>query len=183
MAAGFSSRAGAFKMELPLQGKSLICRTIEGMYDFCSRIFLVGGHKIERLVELTREYAKVRVVFNEHYPSGMFSSVQEGVKHIEKEKFFFIPGDCPLVKKEVYRKLLHAPGDIVIPLFRGRKGHPVLMKSFLAEEILREPQDSNLRDFIRGKGYETVEVEDETILIDVDTKADYKKAIEKSRFL
>lgn len=176
LAAGFSSRAGTYKPAWPLDGKPLIHHTIDSMAHSCSRIIVVGGHKIKRLKELTRDYAKVQVVFNENYSSGMFTSVKEGVKHLKGDKFFLIPGDCPLVKKEVYRQLLQARGDIVIPEYRDRKGHPVLIKTSLAEEILREPEDSNLRDFIRRKGYETIEVEDSGILIDIDTKEDFEKA-------
>ena len=177
LAAGFSSSAGTYKMAWLLEGKPLIHHTIDSMASFCSRIIVVGGHNIERLMELTRCYVKVQVVFNENYSSGMFTSVKEGIKHLKDDKFFLIPGDCPLVKRETFRQLLHARGDIVIPKYRGRKGHPVLMESSLKEEILREPDDSNLRDFIRRKGYETIEVEDRGILVDIDTWEDFEKAV------
>ena len=177
LAAGLSNRAGAFKMEWLLAGRPLIHHTIDSMADFCSRIIVVGGHKIERLMELTRDYANLRVVLNEHYIRGMFGSVKEGIKYLQGEKFFLIPGDCPLVTKEVYRKLLHTQGDIVIPTFQGRKGHPVLIKTFLAEEILREADDSNLGNFIRRKGFETAAVDDRGILLDIDTRQDYERAV------
>lgn len=176
LAAGFSSRAGSFKMGWLLDGKPLIRHTIDGMIDFCSRIFVVGGHKIETLTGLIQDYPEVRVVFNKDYSSGMFSSVKEGIKHLRGDKFFLIPGDYPIVTRDVYRILLQSRGDIIIPTFQGRKGHPVLIKTTLAEEILREPEESNLRDFIRRKGFETIEVEDEGILLDIDTEADYEKA-------
>jgi molybdenum cofactor cytidylyltransferase len=180
LAAGFSSRAGAFKMGLTIAGKPLIHHTIDNMSDFCSRIIVVGGHKIEKLIELIQNYANIQVILNEKYRSGMFSSVKEGVKNLKGDKFFLIPGDCPLVKKEVYRELLQTRGDIVIPSFQGRKGHPVLIRSSLTAEILREPENSNLRDFIRRKGYETIAVEDSGILLDIDTQEDYKIAKKRS---
>lgn len=180
LAAGFSSRAGSFKMGWLLDGKPLIHHTIDGMMNFCSRVIVVGGHKIEALNGLIRDYPKVRVVVNKDYGSGMFSSVKEGVRHLQGDKFFLIPGDCPFVTKDVYRMLLQSPGDIVIPTFLGRKGHPVLITTSLAGEILREPGNSNLRDFIRRKGFETIEVEDEGILIDIDREADFEKAKKRS---
>ena len=73
LAAGFSSRAGTFKMELPFGEKTLIERAIDGMIDTCSRIIVVGGHKIERIREITKKYPTVQVVFNRHYEKGMFS--------------------------------------------------------------------------------------------------------------
>ncbi len=75
LAAGFSSRAGVFKMELPLEGKTLIEHSIEGMHKICDKIIVVGGYRIEKLKEIFCEYSKVEVIFNENYQSGMFSSV------------------------------------------------------------------------------------------------------------
>jgi molybdenum cofactor cytidylyltransferase len=181
LAAGFSSRAGVFKMALKLQEKSLIQHTVEAMMGSCRRIVLVGGHRIERLKSLVSGYPEVEVVYNRQYRLGMFSSVQEGVRHLKGDLFFLIPGDCPFVRKSTYRQLLLAAQngggpDIWIPVYRGRKGHPVLIKEFLGPEILKEPVDFTLRDFIRQKGYREVEVEDEGILKDIDTAADIKEA-------
>ena len=84
LAAGFSSRTGVFKMELPLEGKTLIEHTIHSMVDFCSRVIVVGGHKSERIIEITKNYANVQVVLNPHYRTGMFSSAREGVRHVRR---------------------------------------------------------------------------------------------------
>jgi molybdenum cofactor cytidylyltransferase len=181
LAAGLSSRAGVFKMALKLQERSLIEHTVDAMMDNCRRIILVGGYRIERLKFLVSSYPEVRVVYNRHYSLGMFSSVQEGVRHLKGDLFFLIPGDCPFVRQSTYRQLLLAAKsgggpDIWVPVYQGRKGHPVLVKGFLGAEILKEPLNSTLRDFIRRKGYREVEVEDEGILKDIDTAADIKKA-------
>lgn len=185
LAAGFSSRTGTFKMELPFGEKKLIHRVIEGMMDSCSRVIVVGGHRIERIIRLTQKYPAVQVVFNQHYERGMFSSVQEGVGHLGGEAFFIMPGDHPLVDRSVYQRLIaalksSAPGyDVFIPVFKGRKGHPVLMKKALAEEIRKEPPLSTLRAVIRRHRSFLVEVDQEGILLDVDTLEDYEKASSK----
>ena len=185
LAAGFSGRAGTFKMELPFGEKKLIQRVIEGMMDSCSRVIVVGGHRIERIIRLTRKYPAVQVVFNRHYERGMFSSVQEGVGHLEGDAFFIMPGDHPLVDRSVYQRLIAAlkssgPGyNVFIPVFKGRKGHPVLMRKALAAEIRKEPPLSTLRTVIRRHRYLLVEVDREGILLDVDTLEDYKKASSK----
>jgi molybdenum cofactor cytidylyltransferase len=181
LAAGFSSRTGVFKMGLPLAGKTLIEHTIQRMIDFCSRVIVVGGHNSERITGITKTYANVQVVLNPYYRTGMFSSVKEGVRHVKAKWFFFTPGDYPLVKKTTYQSLLAAcrayPGEtIFIPVCRGRKGHPILMKGFLVKELLREPDDSNLREFIGRNGFTPVEVDDDGILVDIDTLEDYERA-------
>ncbi|MEA3476360.1 MAG: nucleotidyltransferase family protein [Candidatus Cloacimonadota bacterium] len=180
LAAGFSKRAGIFKMELMIDNKTMIEHSIQGMYDICSRIIVVGGYKIEIIKEILKKYPKVDIIFNRNYKKGMFSSVKTGIQHIKSDKFFLLPGDVPFVKEAVYKKMLSIQGDIVIPSYKGRKGHPVLIKSYLINEILAEPKNSNLKIFINKKGYTLAEVEDEAILLDIDTLEDYKKAENKS---
>ncbi|NQV18606.1 MAG: nucleotidyltransferase family protein [Armatimonadetes bacterium] len=173
LAAGFSSRTGKFKMEMLLAGKTLIERSVESLDKVCSKIIVVAGYKSERIKEILKSYEKVEVVFNKEFEKGMFSSVKVGISQIKTEKFFLLPGDIPFVKEKVFRKLLSKQGDIVIPVFQSRKGHPVLINSSLIIEILDESEDSNLKLFIDKKGFTTVEVQDEAILIDIDTEEDY----------
>ncbi len=182
LAAGFSSRAETFKMELPFGEKTLIERAIHGMIDTCSRIIVVGGHRIERIREITKKYPTVQVVYNKHYEKGMFSSVQEGVCHLEGGCFFMMPGDYPLITEHIFQKLKKAmesstPGtDIFIPTFKGRKGHPVLIREKLKYEIVKEPVDSTLKTVINRNSCTLVEVDHEGILMNVNTMEDYEKA-------
>lgn len=194
LAAGFSSRAGTFKMELLFENKTLIERVIEGMIDTCSRIIVVGGYRIERIIEITKNYPGLQIVFNKNYEKGMFSSVQEGIRHLKGDAFFIMPGDYPFITKNVFQKLKKAlktttaggtrsqkgskdmGSDIFIPTFKGRKGHPVLIRKKLVDELLKEPVDSTLKTVINRNIYTLTEVDHESILLDVDTIEDYERA-------
>lgn len=183
LAAGFSSRTGVFKMGLQWGEKKLIQQVIGEMKELCWRVILVAGYKKEKITELTKRYSNLEVVFNPRYSKGMFTSVKEGVKHVKSPWFFLTPGDCPLITKAIYQKLLDARDEscqcIFIPVFNGRKGHPILVKSDLQKELLEEPDDSNLRKFINRKGFKAVEVDDDAILLDIDTMEDYQRAKER----
>ncbi len=179
LAAGYSSRAGTFKLELELNGKTVIEHCIGSLIEFCSRIIVVGGYQIEKVQALLAKYPQVEVVLNSKFDEGMFTSVKEGMRHIQGDRFFFTPGDYPLISRDVCRSLLAVEGEIVIPVYRGRKGHPVLMSGSIAKELLKEDDTSNLRDYIRCKGFKPLEVEYEGILIDLDTRDDYKHILEK----
>lgn len=187
LAAGFSSRAGTFKMELPVGEKTLLERVIEGMTPVCSRIIVVAGHQAERVSRITRVYPTVEVVFNRFYEQGMFGSVQEGVRHVRGDLFFIVPGDHPCIPPGIYRQLKEAaeksnPGeDIFIPAFKGRKGHPVAMKISMAVKILKEPRDSTLRTVIRRNKFQLVEADHEGILWDIDTMEDYCLLLSNNR--
>ena len=173
LAAGLSSRAGEYKMTLPLGERTVIEHTIAGMCEAVERVIVVTGWQAERLQDLLADREGVDLVHNAGYRAGMFSSVRVGLAQVRAPRFLLLPGDLPLIGRRVYERLLKTPGEIVIPTFEGRRGHPVCMSSQLVPEILAQAEDSNLRAYIQGKGYDTVEVEDEGILLDLDTPEDY----------
>ncbi len=178
LAGGYSSRAGAFKMELLLNGKAILQHVIEVFLPICQRIIVVCGYQQERVIALTEKYgAQVEVVYNEDYPKGMFSSVKKGIKQVNSPRFFLTPGDCPFISLQICKSLLEHRGDIVKPSYQYRGGHPVLLPFSCIDEILREGDDSNLKSYFQKKIIQYVEVEEEGVLIDVDTREDLKHAI------
>lgn len=174
LAAGLSSRAGRNKLILEIDGISIIERCILSMQDYCSKIIVVGGHRIEDIHRSTKKYPNIILIYNHNYLSGMLSSVKYGLNFLEGNRFFIQPGDLPMIKKSTYESLLNINEDIVIPTYRGKKGHPALIKTHLADEILNDLNINSLRDYIKQKGSTTLEVDDPGILLDVDTIEDYK---------
>lgn len=106
LAAGYSSRANTFKMELKINKKSILQRCIEALYEDCDNIIVVSGYKHEKISELTKKYSKVRVIYNEEFDKGMFSSVKKGIQNITSSRFLLTPGDYPLISKDIIKKLL-----------------------------------------------------------------------------
>jgi molybdenum cofactor cytidylyltransferase len=176
LAAGFSSRAGCFKMTCMLAGRTMIERCIDGLYGLCGRVIVVGGYRIGELAFLRRKYARLDLIFNEDYKSGMFGSVRCGLRASAAERVFVAPGDYPLIQPNVYRAMLDTRGEIVLPSYRGRTGHPVLLARPAVDKILAGAYPS-LCAFINEEGYRTVEVEEPGILIDLDTPEDYGKIV------
>ncbi|NLJ40576.1 MAG: nucleotidyltransferase family protein [Clostridiales bacterium] len=173
LAAGLSRRAGTCKMLLDIEGKTLIERCILGMYGVCSRIIVVVGHYYRDIAGVISRYNKVTMVYNPDYLDGMFSSVRIGFKNVSGDRFFFIPGDYPYIKERIYREMLKKDGGIIIPVHKGRKGHPILVRTSIAKEMLSSIKYRTLREFIEDKGYTAVDVNDTGILSDIDTMADY----------
>jgi molybdenum cofactor cytidylyltransferase len=165
-------------MELPLGDKALLERSIEGMYNVCSRIIVVGGYRIERVREMLLGYSKVEVVENKNWQSGMFGSVKVGVRSIRSEKFFLLPADVPLVPERVYLKLLLVQANVVVPVFAQQRGHPILLNRAVIQAILDEPDTSSLRQVIARVGSSSVECSAEQVLMDIDTQDDYRAALE-----
>jgi molybdenum cofactor cytidylyltransferase len=176
LAGGFSSRANAFKMELKLEGKAVLQHVIDAFLPVCRNIIIVGGYQIERLFPLTSMYGDgVKIVFNEEYEKGMFTSVKRGIKEVTASQFFLTPGDYPLLTTEVCRQLLEYSGQIVKPRYQSRGGHPILLPYFCVNEILAEGEASNLKLYLDKKEIKIIEINDESILMDLDTREDFEK--------
>lgn len=176
LAAGYSSRTGDFKPGLDLYGKSILQRTIESMGELCENIIIVGGHQYDEICAIVSGVQKVKIVKNEHFELGMFSSVKTGIRAVSSNRFFIIPGDQPVVKTETFKTLLEHDDDIVIPRYMGKKGHPVLFNSKLIAEILSWADTEILRNYIHSKKQVgIVDVDDPGIGLDIDTIEDYEK--------
>jgi len=174
LAAGFSERAVQFKMTLPLGDRTILEMCIEGMTSVCDRIIVVGGYNYDKIKEIVADIPNVEFCYNKNYEMGMFTSVKKGIREIKAGRFFIVPGDQPLVQAETYQKMLAVDADIVIPRYKGKKGHPVLFRSHLIEEILAMPDEACLRDFIHSKNAVCIDLDDRGILLDIDNPADYK---------
>ena len=177
LAGGYSSRAGAFKMELPLEGKAILKHVIEVFLPVCSRIIVVCGYQQERVEALTKEYGgKVELVYNKDYDKGMFSSVKAGIRQVRSARFFLTPGDYPLITSHICQRLLEHGEDFVKPSYQKKGGHPILLPFSCIDEILREDDASSLKNYLQQKRMHYIEVEEEGILMDVDTREDLRKA-------
>ena len=181
LAAGASLRAGAFKPALMLGDKPLIRWCIEGMSESCQHIIVVGGYDIGKLRSLLPDTPAVECIENVHHSRGMFSSVKAALSHVRGNLCFILPVDIPLVPGSVYRAVMGVDAPVVVPTFRGNRGHPVCIRRSVISAIMREPDSSSLRDIIQRVGSSTIEVDAEEILLDVDTQEDYERMLQKYR--
>lgn len=178
VAAGKSQRTGKqYKMALNFGSKTMIEKCIENMSPFCSKIYVVTGFNSDKLKTILQGYKNIEIILNLEYEDGMFSSVKAGLKKIKSSRFFFLPGDYPLISADVYEQMLVSDSEIVIPLFNGLPGHPVLFKYSAAAKILDSDSYTNLREFVMANNPEYVDVNCQGIHIDIDTIEDYRKAL------
>lgn len=177
LAAGFSKRANTFKMTLEFKGKTILENVIDNMSLYVDRIIIVGGYRIDKIEKIAKKYEKVELIFNDKYEEGMFYSVKKGISKVSGDKFFLTPGDYPLIKSFVYKKLLECNGDIVIPVYKEKRGHPILINSRLVDNIYN-PKYTNLREFIKDNNVQYIDVDCIGIIKDVDTMEDYKELLD-----
>ena len=186
VAAGLSSRMGAFKPLLPL-GDATIIRTLIARYRSCGigQIILVTGHNADLLEEHVSDL-DIHCCRNENYASSdMFESVKIGIRtYLDigdtthgDNRVFLTPGDIPLIKPSTINALIEAEGDVCIPTMNGETGHPLRLSRRVLEQILSFDGPGGLQGALHSIGADAVlvPVDDPGILIDADTPEDYEK--------
>ncbi len=174
LAAGYSSRMGEFKMTRVLSGLPVIEHLIRNMGGSCNKILVVTGFQFEKLQYLEKKYQKVSLVYNPNYPDGMFTSVRAGLAYSEAERYVIIPGDCPAVRAKTFRDLTAFRGDICLPSYEGKTGHPVILSNFCRNELLKGSFPT-LEHFIKSYPFKEIPVKDVGILMDMDDPEDFRK--------
>ena len=185
LAAGYSSRAPAFKPLLPLGATTIIENVINNFRRAdIADITVVVGHRAGELMPVL-DRLHVRSVFNEQYDAGMFSSIMAGVHSLQPgvEAFLLLPVDMPLVNSHTVRLLCRSfhrtKADVTYPVFQGQRGHPPLIAAKCLPAILAG-HTKGLRSILEQ--YEAtacdIEVLDEGILLDADTAVDYGRMVE-----
>jgi len=174
LAGGSSTRAKVNKLLLEVDRKPLICHTINTISPFVDRVVVVTGRYHD---ELCKVITNAEIVFNSNHELGMFSSVLAGAKAALGNSVLLIPGDITNVSEASVKALLMGTRAIRIPSFEGATGHPVYLSKEIVDELVKEPLDSRLCDFIAKHNNETeiIEVDDKFINFDVDTIEDYNK--------
>ncbi|HTX73830.1 MAG TPA: nucleotidyltransferase family protein [Rectinemataceae bacterium] len=176
LAAGASRRMGRSKLYLPVGERTLIETTVAAAGAAGGRVIVVHRAADGALGELLGP--KVELVLNPDPDRGMISSLREGLRRVSSSRFFFIPADLPFVDPQTYRAMLATSCEgPLIPTFRGRRGHPVLMRADLIPAIYALPENEPLRSLIERCGPTLLEVEDECILVDIDTADEYRDLV------
>jgi len=189
LAAGLSSRAGAFKMELPIGGRPLLHHVLASTIGSVASIIVVTGHeagRVERLVAGFRtEHSPpipLTLCHNPLYQEGMFTSVLAGLRAVPAgEAALLQPGDSPLVQPATWLRLIEraeagpAPA-VLIPVCDGKKGHPVLLPPGVVAALTGyhgDGRSGTLKEALACYPQAFVEIDDQGVLVDLDTPDDY----------
>ncbi len=181
LAAGASSRMGRPKALLPIDGRpavEVVCATLRaGGVD--EIVVVVGRHGPE--VRRGARLDDVRVVDNPRWDSGRTSSIQAGLAAVSPAADWTLLAlvDMPLVRADTVRALVAATtttdADVVVPVHRGRRGHPIALRRSLFPKIAALGPDDPLHVVVRAARGLFVDVEDEGILVDLDEPDDLRQ--------
>jgi molybdenum cofactor cytidylyltransferase len=184
LAAGESRRMGQPKMLLPWGESTVLGQVISvlrsaGVEDI---VTITGGFREQVEAIATRKGS--RVVFNPEYASNeMLSSIQCGLRSLkaEAEATLICLGDQPQVQERSVRRVTEtfekSRSRLVVPSYQMRRGHPWLVARSLWGEILAMMSPQSPRDLLNAHSNEIeyVNVDNPSILQDLDTPEDYLK--------
>jgi molybdenum cofactor cytidylyltransferase len=185
LAAGESSRMGTNKLLLPYKGKTIITVLINNIIqsEINGITVVLGAFRKEIEAELSG--LPVTTCFNRDYTKGMLSSVQCGFLNLPEntDAAMVFQGDQPLITTSVINRIISeyrsAGKGIAIPVYQGKRGHPVIINTKYSMAINHLNPGLTLRDLIHRNLQDVVEVDlqDPGILKDVDTRDDYQQII------
>lgn len=187
LSAGESTRMGRPKALLPIEGQKFIERIIGviGQSSVGRTIVVLGHHAAQLRGQI--EHLPVEVVINPDYQSGQLSSLQAAIRYIKNDDccdaMLVHLVDHPFIDAALVDALIQGfyqtRGLIVVPRYRGKRGHPVIFSRDLFEELLNAPVDQGAKAVVNAHRRETLEIEwqDEGITLDIDTPELYRQHV------
>jgi molybdenum cofactor cytidylyltransferase len=177
LAAGLSRRFGdGDKLMAQVQDRPVIAHVLDTVRaaEVSQRVLVTRAESA--VVELADGF---EVVVNPDPEAGMGLSIALGVQALRPEVtgVFVVLGDMPFVEASAYAALAATDGDIVVPAYDGRQGHPVLFRRVCFEELSRLSGQAGARRLIDSGQYEvvTVALEGRGGLVDLDTPDDVSR--------
>lgn len=177
LAAGAARRFGSQKLLATLAGG-------ETLVVASARLHLQAGARVVAVVrsgclfEAALETLGCQIVVNPSANQGMGTSIAAGVAATrEADAWTIALADMPFVRVDTLRAL-GATGDplrdLVVPVYRGRRGHPVRFPRDMGPRLAALQGDRGARALLDANHARIVEVEtdDAGILEDIDRPGD-----------
>lgn len=193
LAAGKSSRMGRPKALVPLgNGHTFLTRILAtfrqaGVDD----LVVVLGQEAEAIrAAVGPREASVRFVVNEAYERGQLSSLLAGLRVVDR------PGvsaalvtlvDVPLMTADTIRAVIDRYRSAGVPVVRpvrgDEHGHPVLVARVLFDALRSADPATGAKSVVRAHASPAgdIEVDDDGAFFDIDTPADYERALRSLR--
>ena len=109
--------------------------------------------------------------------ADMFAFVKRGFLYLKDscDRIFFCPESAPFFTENTVRLMMDQDADLVISCLKGKKGHPVMLASRFADQILSYEGEGGLNGAINSLGEEPLLLEtgDPGTVSEIRTKDEY----------
>src|ERR1700687_3997181 len=185
LSGGASSRMGSPKALLPYQGRPFLEHLLEvtAHRQIGVRRVVLGAdaQPIGDAVQLKPD----EVVINSEWKKGQLSSIQAALRSLPPgtDGILLCLIDHPLISADLVQELIERfqkyGKPIVLPVYEGRRGHPVIFSASLYDELLRAPLETGARAVVwahRGE-VEEVQTNEEGCVLNLNDPETMNKAI------
>ena len=196
LAAGASSRMGRDKALLPwppraasgitseIVSGTILSSAIQSLSQFCDLVIVVAGNN-EKALEPVTYGGGAFLVRNPDPDRGQFSSLQTGLREVlnrGRGDAMVTLVDRPPASAATLSRLAgefqRKPHGVwaIVPEYRGKHGHPILIGREMIEAFLRAPVGANAREIEHANQERIayVAVEDAAVAANVDTPEEYE---------
>jgi CTP:molybdopterin cytidylyltransferase MocA len=186
LAAGESRRMGTPKALLPYRGKTFVEHLIEitrnPRVDITRVVLGAGADAIQAQLRLPAGW----VVLNENWSHGQLSSIQAAIRSLPAaatEGLILCPVDQPLISAQLVAHLIarfDASGrKIILPAYKGRRGHPAIFHASLYEELLGASNEIGARQVVWAHPQDVDEfpTDEEGVILNLNDPDTLKKVL------
>jgi len=173
LAAGKSSRTSVMKPLYVVGDDVLINRQIRKLHAYGYDVAVVLGHAYEKIRAVLAP--GVRVIRNEGYEAGMFSSVKKAFESLDAPELFFCHVDRPIPDKSVFEALSRSGSPVAVAWYNGRRAPPVRIRAEMKADLLATDA-TRLDEWVLASGVaDFVEVDDPKVHENANTDEALKR--------
>jgi CTP:molybdopterin cytidylyltransferase MocA len=164
LSGGASSRMGSPKALLPYQGRPFLehLLKITTRPEIGVRRVVLGAdaEPIAKAIHLQAD----EIVINHEWEKGQLSSIQAALSSLPAgtDGMLLCLIDHPLISAALVGELIEqfykTKKSIVLPVYEGRRGHPVIFSASLYDALLHAPLDTGARDVVWAHANDVLEV-------------------------
>lgn len=181
LASGFSERMGREKLILHVEGMPVVERVIRAAkFSQIDEVILV--YQNEAVRKIGDKYG-IKAVYNGKALEGQSAALKTGImsSYPDTDGYMFLVGDQPFLDSDTINELLDifkaGQHGIVVPVYKGHRGNPVLFSSQFRQELLSLEGDCGGRMIIDSskEHVKLFNIRKSIVGADIDTAEDYKK--------
>jgi molybdenum cofactor cytidylyltransferase len=183
LAAGTASRMGKPKQLLKVGTTTLLGAVLDKVTGSnADEVILVLGSSASRIIRKTAA-RRSKVVLNKDFLKGMSTSLKAGLGALspESDAVLVVLADQPLLSENTLNSMIQSynatRSPIIAPKYHGKRGNPILFDRSLFPELLALTGDRGAKEVVERHPDLLLEVpvEDEGVVLDIDTREDYNK--------
>jgi len=180
---------GKPKLLLPFNDKTIIESVLKNVeVSKVDKILVVLGANREKIEKKIKNFP-IKITVNPDYSKGMHSSVQCGFRSLPENTraVLVILGDQPSVCSTTINILIlefqKGRKGIIIPVYKKRRGHPILIDIKYKNEIYNLDPNIGLRELIHNhpEDIQEVKIKTSSILQDIDNPDDYLRELKSKK--